>query len=453
MSSLFKKKLLLSFFVLSSGFAIDTHAYPNSIKNAHSSWIAMALKLQREIDRDAPLSEATFIGTHNSYNSKNYSTPSIIRYVDPNQTLSIYDQLETGIRSLELDAHWTTNNTLSKDILLCHGQPNHLGCSLSDLKMSDALQELREWLKANPNEIVLLYIDRFLDGHEPRLTTLLEQSIGEFIYKAEVARSHNDDPKGCVALPTKLSKSDILKTGKQLVIVTKGCDGSHPHYEEQDTFKLKWNDYVFSGIGDIPTYPYTFIDSTMDFFAVYPDCGKSSIFNSDKQHSSLWRIYEDRTQLSNMGHVLKKIEPEDMQALTRCGINWPSMDMLNVSDKRLNAAIWSWASSYPQNNQGRCAIYQNAEGIKNTPCDETRMGFACREANTQNIKAVSIMGNWSYGESACSLLGKNWHFIVPVNGYQMNFLKESMTQLSLQQVWLNYAVDPEGHWIANNLKK
>src|SRR3990167_11298028 len=103
----------LALFLL--GFFITTTSYA-------STWIEKALKLQREIDLNAPLNEATFIGTHNSYNSKFYANP--VRYIDPNQLLSITDQLETGIRSLEFDVHWTTNKNLLKDLLLCHAGSN-----------------------------------------------------------------------------------------------------------------------------------------------------------------------------------------------------------------------------------------------------------------------------------------------------------------------------------------
>jgi hypothetical protein len=90
-------------------------------------WVQEALKLQREIDLYAPLNEATFIGTHNSYNSKSYAL-RILRYIDPNQLLSINDQLNAGVRSLEFDVHWTRNEYLSKDMLLCHAPASHIGC-------------------------------------------------------------------------------------------------------------------------------------------------------------------------------------------------------------------------------------------------------------------------------------------------------------------------------------
>ena len=445
------KKALLPAIVLFYGLSTNTLADTKQLdilQNVKQPWIASTLKLQREIDVDAPLNEATFIGTHNSYNSKSYATP--LRYIDPNQLLSISEQLDMGIRSIELDAHWTTTSSLSKDILLCHAQDNHIGCSLFDRNITEGLQEIRDWLKANPNEIILLYIERHLDGHEPKLASLLKEYLGEFIYKASFVRKSGADTKNCVALPsTSLTKANILKAGKQLIIVTKTCSGASSQYKEQDTPNESWNDYVFAGIGDIPTLPYTFIDSTITNFTAYPDCSKSNLFYPDINHTSMWRIYEDRTNLSSVIHKEKQLLDDDMRELMRCGINWPTVDMLSAADSRLTAAIWSWARAFPQDDQGQCAISKINEGIKNTSCDKIMAGFACKEEKTHQIKALSIAGTWTNGETNCKLFaGKTWHFATPINGAQMTALNESMNGLSLQEVWLNYAADKKGHWVA-----
>lgn len=430
------KKFIFLFFLF---YFLIHHAF--ALSN-HSPWIEKALKLQREIDLHAPFNETTFIGTHNSYNSKFYADP--FRYVDPNQVLSITDQLELGIRSIEFDVHWTTNKDLIKDLLLCHGNTHHLGCSLFDRKVEEGLIELRDWLSANPHEIVLLYIDRYLDRHEPRLASLLDRYLGNFLYPPRLLRKPLDE-KSCIAIPSHLTKADILKAGKQLIIVAKNCDGRYPHYEEQDKFKYSWNDYVFAGMGDIPTKPYTFIDANISYFTPYPDCGREKIVYPDMNHTSLWRIYETRTL--NGGPDQKKLDKDAMRELMRCGINWPAMDKLEKGDERLIATIWSWAPSYPKEGQGRCAIYKKDEGFKNTSCDQTKAGFACLDSRSREIKAISMIGAWSSGESTCQMLaGKNWHFAVPVNGHQLDQLKISMNTALLQEVWLNYAVDKQDKW-------
>lgn len=438
--------LLIVIILNSSGAAASS----SDVEKFKHSWTAQALALQRQIDINTPLNRATFLGTHNSENSVSYQIP-FVRYVDPNQNLSIYDQLEMGVRSLEFDVQWSTDAHFSKDILLCHALSNHVGCSVFDRPAPEGLQELHDWLKANPNEIVLLFFDRALDGHEPRLTSYVEEYLGEFIYKPTQVRKSLETTPTCVALPGTLTKADILKAGKQLLIVAKNCDGTNPPYAEQDKFKLNWNDYVFAGIGAIPQTPFTFLDSTIgDDFTPYPDCGKSTLFVSDPEHTSLWRIFEDRTILSNIEHPHKKLLADDMKNLVRCGINWQTMDMLTADDDRLTAAVWSWAPSYPDNN-GNCAIYQLDSGIKNMPCAQTVVGFTCKEATTQAFKVVTTSGQWQDGETLCQVnAGKNWHFAMPINGNEMYLFQQVLQETGLSQVWLNYHVDKTGDWHAND---
>lgn len=430
-------KLLFTFFI-----SIFCYASLANASITHQTWIKKALRLQREIDLNAPLKETTFLGTHNSFNAKSYAIP-LVRYMDPNQLLSIEKQLDIGIRSLEFDAHWTYNSNFSKDILLCHAQSNHLGCGTFDRKISEGLQELRDWLQRHPQEIVILYIERILEKHEPRMAALLDEYLGHFIFKPSIIRQ--DDTKNCLALPSHLSKTDILKNGKQLIVIVRGCDGSAPHYEEQDQFKHLWNDYVFAGIGDIPTKPYRFLEASINDFLLL-DCGKS-IFSADDQHNSLWRIYEDRTVGGSVEKMQKKIEAEPLKKILACGVNWLALDMLDEDDLRLYASVWSWAPTYPQKDQGKCALYEKNVGIKNIPCTFTITGYACQEEKTHQIKAISLIGQRSHGEINCqTLAGKNWHFATPVNAHQMAALKTSMDTILLKEVWLNYFEETPNHW-------
>lgn len=440
-----KKLFQFMFFLLFSSILFANSK--NDIAVFKLSWVAKALQLQREIDISAPLNEATFLGTHNSYNSTYYATP--LRYLDPNQDLSIYEQLDLGARSLELDAHWTLNSKLQRDILLCHGRKNQFGCSVFDRKFTEGLGELRAWLKANPSEVVLLYIERMLEGHEPRLAAELNEYVGEYIFTPAhlPTRKHL---QGCTALPTSISKADILKAKKQLLIVTKDCDTT-TSYQEENLFSVNWKDVIFTGIGTIPSAPYTFIDSTITHFNAYPDCSQSNIFTNDPTHNSMWRIFEDVTRLSNLSHAEKKISTHDMGDLVNCGINWPTIDKLSVDDPRLKSFIWSWAEDYPKENHGSCAIYKINKGIENMPCTQASQGYLCKEKTTHALQALSLIGPQTNGETACQLLaGKNWHFSSPINGKQRMLLDKAMQFSLLQEIWINYTAHENNHWMVNN---
>lgn len=443
----FKKSLLILISLISIGNVLaDTNA---DIEKYKQSWVAKALSLQREIDLNAPFIQEISIGTHNSYNSASYHIP-LIRYVDPNQTLSIYDQLEMGMRNIEFDAHWVLSQDGKKDILLCHGEDNHLGCSMFDRPFKEGLQELQTWLKTNPNEIVLLYIERHVDGHEPYLASLLDQTVGSFIFKPTEVREKSD-LKNCVAIPGNLTKADILKAGKQLLIVTKKCDGPNPSYSDQDQYPFIWNDYVFAGIGNIPNDPFTFIDSTIgEDFKPYPDCGADVIYADDPKHISLWRMFEDRTKLSNLTETKRQILPEDIKELLHCDINWISMDMLTVNDARLKAAVWSWASDYPIVNHGQCAIYKKDEGIENRECKDRVEGYVCEEKKSHQFQVIAAKGTWEEGETMCqSVAGKTWHFSMPVNEFYMESFKTIFANNGLSEVWVNYHETQAAHWEAN----
>jgi hypothetical protein len=421
------------------------------------TWVAKALKLQREIDLNIPLNNASMLATHNSENAISYQIP-FIRYIDPNQILSLTDQLQMGVRNLELDVQWYTSSNLKKDILLCHGLNDHSGCSVFDRQVNEGLQEIRAWLQSHPHEMVLLYFDRgtALEGHELRLTAYLQEYLGEFIYKPTDLTGNRDGNSNCVALPGSITKAEILKAGKQLLIVTKGCDGDNPGYQEQDQFPLKWNDYVFAGIGHVPHHEFTFLDSTIgNDFTPYPDCSSSTVFADDKDHSIPWRIFEDRTMLSNFLNPGRQLLAADVKTMVNCGINWQTLDMLSVDDDRLIASIWSWAKDYPKSGQGNCAYYEKNTGIKNLACDQVLSAFACQSTLDNSFQIASQAASWEKGETICqTLLGKTWHFAAPINGKQMYLLKQTISQLGLKQVWLNYhRVENESWYAKNTLEK
>ncbi len=428
--------LLITLFLNTSSLA--NHA-------AATLWVQQALQLQRDIDKDAPLNEATFIGTHNSYNARAYqnTTP---RYMDPNQIISITEQLDQGIRSVELDVHWTTalqGKHLAHELLLCHARGNHTGCSIYDRPLIEALTEMRYWLLAHPHEVILVYLEHFLNGHEPRLAHQLNQYLGAFLYTP----NHVDPtrtPNRCLSLPSQLSKNSVLKAGKQVILIVKGCVGMGTQ-EDQTQFPERLADVVFTGSGNIHNNPYTFIDAKIDKFFGFPDCAQT-VFDHDRDHTSLWRIFEDRTILSNIGHKQRKLLPADMRELMRCGINWPTMDMLQTNDERLVTAIWSWAPNYPQPQLGNCAIYHYNEGIKNVPCDTPRHGFACYAVKTQSMQVLNVTDTPDTGNDLCrKVAGPGFTFAMPINGKQLQWIREAMQSAHVQETWLNYQFR-DGQW-------
>ena len=187
------------------------------IQDFANSWAGKALAHQRNIELNTPLADSNIIGSHNSYNSTTYR--NVLRYHDPQQKHSIYDQLRLGARFIELDAHWTAQThgapwTWGPDLLLCHSGIGvdagdlHLGCSLTDRFVKDGLQEVADFLNANPQEVIILYFEDHTEGHHQELLNLINEKLGGKVYASN----------GCRAIPNNLTRAQVRAAGKQVVL-------------------------------------------------------------------------------------------------------------------------------------------------------------------------------------------------------------------------------------------
>jgi hypothetical protein len=250
-----------------------------------ASWLARALALQRDLDRDVPLVQALLPHTHNSGNAASYD-PSLSA-ADANQVVSVTDQLRLGMRAIELDVHWAPHpggdpaNGFRAPVQ-CHGQAVdtgtplgavHAGCSI-DQPFGDRLAEMRSWLDDNPDEMVLLYLQNELDGDEvahAETVALLEEHLGDLLFRPTPGG-------GCQDLPVRTeAKGSILDSGAQ-VLLTGNCGPSGS----------AWDDLVFQrGPAWNESAPTTDYDCEADRARL--DYG-----------STLVRRFEDSTWLSTM---------------------------------------------------------------------------------------------------------------------------------------------------------
>lgn len=408
----------------------------NDVDDYQGSWMDRALSLQSDLGDFTPMAQATFLATHNSYNSAAYSTA--VRYVDPNQERSIRDQLRMDIRAIELDVHtyfsmqgWFWD--WGEELLLCHGQDNHLGCSNYDRKFSSGLSEIRGWLDQpeNSDEVILLYIEDFIDGgwYDDAIADL-EQHLGDLIYRPRGS--------GCQGIPMDKSRSEILAEGKQVILMTDGCDNG-------------FTDWVHGGVGDqLNGYPTSDVES----LGGYPACNTDT-FSREFQDNHLIRYQEDRTNLSSVfGDPGDRITPAVVPELLRCGTNLPAMDKLTPWDGRLKAAVWSWNQGEP-NNAGEgedCAEHLFSGRFNDAQCQLKRR-FACKKPDSHDWYITADAGSWSEGEQLCRDETNGSHvFSVPTNGFDNEKLKEAKEYHgSVGKVWLNYSDRRnEGEWVPGN---
>lgn len=297
--------------------------------------------LQQHMDMGEPLGRASFLKTHNSYNSRAYA--NLGSYHDPNHTLSLVTQLDMGIRALELDVHNYNNN-----LLLCHGQDNHLGCSVFDRKFEDGIKEVATWLtrSGNRDQMVILYLEDHVDGRYDDVMAIMNQHMGSLIYK----------PGSCQSLPNSLSKADVINSGKQVVVIGGNCGTA------------AWGQFAYQG-----TYP-----TDNGNFYPWPDC-RTDNWSSSYIQNHLVRMFEDSTILSSLfGDPPPAITPQRMRDAMDCGFGVVGLDQLDYFDSRLRAAIWSWGEGEPNNanNDDDCAAQRGDGRFNDLSCSAVRP-FAC----------------------------------------------------------------------------
>ncbi|WP_281560070.1 phosphatidylinositol-specific phospholipase C domain-containing protein [Thalassomonas sp. RHCl1] len=379
-------------------------AQADSVDDFNNSWQGKALAAQRLIDVYSPMADNNIPGTHNSYNSEEYTSCNFsvgCRYLDPQQKLTIKDQLRLGARFIEIDAHWTTKMeslfSYPKRLLMCHGF-----CSINDKYLHEGLNEVKDWLNssASDNQVLILYIEDHSDGHQGDLYEQINSRFGQWVYKSN----------GCGSIPNTLTKADVLAQGKKVLVW--GDGGCHSN--------TNWKNFAFTGLGDIG------------------------------------RIWEDRTTVASIGNVFTGgsddyITASDVTTYFKTGANIVNLDDMVTNDGRLEAGIWSWDNNEPNNSGGNqdCAVQWGNGRWDDQSCDNSR-AFACQSDSDNSWQVTDQTGAWANGESACQQLGSQYHFSVPTNAMANEALKTVKDAKGVGTVWLNHDDrQNEGQWLVS----
>jgi hypothetical protein len=377
-----------------------------------------ALQLQYELGNDVPFRNASWLGTHNSFNTS--TRTATLSGLDSNQQLSMTDQLRIDMRSLEVDAHWFPSAAAGGAYapVACHAQgedQKHAGCTTEPL-LIDALTEIAAWLRANPRQVLLLYVENHLETPEGYAAgaKAVHDAFGSLLYA----------PGGtaCVPLPMDGTRNDVLAAGKQVLIIS-GChDGAG------------WNGAIFSGEARAKD------ETGPAGYGEDGSCDKAKPPAAFDSH--LLRVYEDSTALSataNQG--MEPITPKKAAALQRCAVDLTGFDQLLPDDGRLAASVWSWAAGEPAAG-GSCA-FASADGRWHaTPCSG-RHAVACRDA----------AGVWSVGRVAPRAAARCAKGTVstPRYGYEDVQLTAAMAAAHVDSVWLAYGRSG-GSWKASDTR-
>jgi hypothetical protein len=241
------------------------HNVTQAARDAYqASWVHRTAQFQYDLGDPLALRDVQWIGTHNSFNS--LSSSFTLSHADSNQQLSLTQQLDIDVRSVELDLHFIPQllGLLgTRAVTVCHGQGPEvydLGCT-TEPTFAKVLPEIASWLNApaHSDEVVLLYLEDNLKNataYASAIATLdqvLRRPNGtSLIYKPAPA---DKAANGCVPLPLGTSRDDVRASGARVVIV-----GSCAPGWSADVFD--WNPSHVEGGSTSAYQPFPACDAT-----------------------------------------------------------------------------------------------------------------------------------------------------------------------------------------------
>lgn len=401
---------------------------PARMAEYQTSGVNAALSLQRRLDAAMPLWEQQIVHTHNSFNSSSYD-PTLTNQ-DPNQVYGLTDQLDMGVRFLELDLHWVpspfgTVETNGHWVTLCHGNSGiipgvHIGCT-NDRPLDAGLDEIRIWLDAHPDEFVYIYFENQLNddplAHDTTVAVVDSYLPAPYVYRPAVGAPCDD-------MPLDASRTTMQATGARVLIVGNcgpGAWGGLVH--ERGPF---WNEG-----GD----PNDYDDA---------DCAADSAARLGR--TAFRRLYGDSTWLTAMTGESSEFPGGPAARMVACGVNIIGYDQLEPDDGKLAALVWSWSEGEALAPSGDCAVQGEDGRFAGRGCADA-LPFACVAPDLSWSVTVAA-GAWADGPVACAAEFPGSTFGVPWNGLRNQLLLAERPGPTPGAVWLDYA-DAGTGWTPN----
>lgn len=394
-------------------------------------WGERALNIQASIDNDAPLTDTTWAGTHNSYANNaddNYMNLAL------NQSMSVKDQLRSGIRQMVYDVHYR-----SGAVRVCHDNSSLGWCVdrfTGNRKLSNALDDLVEWInEGNQDQVILLKVE-MMNTAENNINKVHKKldNIESYYYKPS---SLNDsvypdlNSKGCKALPANLSKADVLAAGKNIILYTDKCYSN-----------TTYSSFVFSQENLID-------DVTSDSEAASSNAGMTRT--------------KDGATKGNNGSV--KLKPSSVPGFMAAGLNifetygfgatgssWKSEGEYPVAPQDL---VWSWAEGWPQasaanNSVAMLSTAEYPNRIYHRGNGNTRRA-ACRDNNGNWMITTSLYNFAGASQGCLTESGGSHKFAMPRNAKELQSLITYRDQNGFgnySDIYLNYS-KASGKWVAD----
>lgn len=430
-----------------------------------AQWSVQNINRQTHMSDYEPLNMGQTIGTHNSVISRNYTlghVASNMSYIDPNQYITLTDQLNLGVRQIELD-FFDTNASFK----ICHFRMEE-----SDLKdflniflcennfdLTAALQELQEWLSSHPNELIYVYLDNVLPW-SPTRANVFDVFLNGMLHGKVLSKT---DLNLDILPVNSLTKNDIVnKLKKNVVVYTHNTDPN-----------LAASPFVFTHVLGNPAIELHNDVNISDFSSAQAKCNNNKsctlreIFPADPAHNSLRVIREDRTHLQQQKGAYQNFSVYLTNSKLNGAINYPvnvfDFDKLALDDARLIQAVWSFQYPYPISVQSGGVDYAfispTTGRFSNQKLTQANFDILCFNKETQkwfvtnngliseNAQIFAAFHNDA--EQACAQFG-NSVFAAPVSGYQLDEIVKS--SLIKNPTVINYAMDAQGAWHINDDK-
>ena len=374
-----------------------------------NAWLTNVLELQHHLGDALPWTDAMWVGTHNSFNTIANSPPSLSN-TDSNQHISLVDQLDIGIRGIEIDVHWMLNR-----VVVCHARPPselNVGCT-TERDLEAELQPIAKWVEAHPGDVLLLYLEDNIQDSTgagyAAAAQAIDATIGDHVFKPGAGES-------CPALPLTASRQDVLDAGKQVVIMS-GCDAS--------ATGGAWNTTVF--------------DDSVRAEEGNPDfanCTSPSV-HADAYGTKLVRFYEDSTFVSaatSGGDPGHRLTVDEIREMVTCGVNLFGLDQVDPNDPRLDAMVWSWAPNEPTASIG-CAVDDGR--FHTAPC-KGKHPYACAKGHDWFVTQAT--GPQDRGSRVCAKEYPGSTYAVPGSGAHAATLRAAETA----PTWVAYTDTSDG---------
>lgn len=405
--------------------------------------IEQQLRLQHHLDYQVPLTQATFIGTHNSYNAESWGyVPGGVNELSvANHKANPVHQLNAGFRVLNFDIH--THPSIKEEVL-CHYAGNDSSlCSTSDVRLSFGLQELNDWLNRNPTEVVLLVIEDYIDidRHDEAVYTIAT-TVGDKVFKPNGGDNISSGVCNSLAVGA-VTKQEVLDAGKQLIIADGGAHKDCSVYSVWESWVWHLASKAFKGnLYEGETGEKCSVSTVFPYYTCKTINSAAITRYSDK----LSFLYEDRAAGDALTDAKHELSGEELSEALEMGAAVVGLDMALDIDRR-ESAVWSWDTHEPRNdNAWEDCAYASSTGKWSAKACSANYRFACQNRTNGKWRVSPNAGAWQEGDTACQSLGSDYFFSVPVNANQNKALKDIA---DFESLWLNYSdQDTEGEWVA-----